>query len=94
MIDDTPTLSTLIRKMIREEITQVMADMPAAVESKRRIPPLSKAHLRAHGVATTMRIGIGTSHRCATTQASKHESQHIHVALCMLTLLQGILAPP
>ena len=32
MIDDTPTLSTLIRKMIREEITQVMADMPAAVE--------------------------------------------------------------
>ena len=32
MVDDTPTLSTLIRKMIREEITQVMADMPAAVE--------------------------------------------------------------
>jgi len=32
MIDDTPTLYTLIRQMIREEITQVMNDMPAAVD--------------------------------------------------------------
>lgn len=32
MIDDTPTLSTLIRKIIREEITQVMNDMPTAVD--------------------------------------------------------------
>ena len=32
MIDDTPTLYTLIRQMIREEITQVMNDMPAAID--------------------------------------------------------------
>jgi TusA-related sulfurtransferase len=32
MIDDTPTLTSLLRKIIREEIIQVMTDMPAAVE--------------------------------------------------------------
>ncbi len=32
MIDETPTLSTLIRKIIREEIIQVMNDMPTAVD--------------------------------------------------------------
>ena len=31
-IDDTPTLTTVIRRMIQDEITKVMADMPAAVE--------------------------------------------------------------
>lgn len=32
MIDETTTLSMLVRNMIREEIIQVMTDMPAAVE--------------------------------------------------------------
>jgi TusA-related sulfurtransferase len=32
MLDDMPTLSSLLRKIIREEIIQVMTDMPAAVE--------------------------------------------------------------
>ena len=32
IIDDTPTLTTVIRRMIQDEITQVMNDMPAAVD--------------------------------------------------------------
>tara|TARA_R100000734_G_scaffold8563_2_gene6666 strand:- start:6 stop:239 length:234 start_codon:yes stop_codon:yes gene_type:complete len=32
IIDDTTTLTTVIRRMIQDEITKVMADMPAAVE--------------------------------------------------------------
>jgi TusA-related sulfurtransferase len=32
MIDETTTLSMLVRNMIREEIIQVMTDMPAAIE--------------------------------------------------------------
>ena len=32
IIDDMPTLTSVIRKIIREEITKVMNDMPAAVE--------------------------------------------------------------
>tara|TARA_R100000231_G_C5267522_1_gene147587 strand:+ start:40 stop:270 length:231 start_codon:yes stop_codon:yes gene_type:complete len=32
MIDDMPTLTTLLRKIIREEITQVMNDMPSSVD--------------------------------------------------------------
>ena len=30
--DDTVTLTSLLRKIIREEITQAMLDMPAAVD--------------------------------------------------------------
>ena len=32
MIDETTTLSMLVRNMIREEVIQVMTDMPAVVE--------------------------------------------------------------
>ena len=32
IIDDTPTLTTIIRRMIQDEITKVMNDMPAAVD--------------------------------------------------------------
>ena len=32
IIDDTPTLTTVIRRMIQDEITKVMNDMPAAVD--------------------------------------------------------------
>jgi len=32
IIDDTPTLTTVIRRMIQDEITQVMNDMPSSVD--------------------------------------------------------------